>query len=62
MSSGTVTTFVGKEGITGFNNAIGTAAAFRFPAGIAMDALGAVSIVVSGGFGRAWMISESNKY
>jgi hypothetical protein len=47
ISSGAVTTFAGLANTFGHLNGVGTSATFRQPWGVAMDAAGAVALVVS---------------
>ncbi len=47
IASGTVTTLAGAALSTGSTNGMGTAARFFYPLGVAIDAAGAIAIVVS---------------
>ncbi len=47
VSAGAVATFAGAAGSTGSTNGAGAASRFNAPLGVAMDAAGAVAIVVS---------------
>lgn len=48
ISSGLVTTLAGTAGISGSLNAVGAAARFNAPVGVAVDAAGTFALVVSG--------------